>query len=174
MAFVHGVRRLPGGRVRVKLSSRERQILRSLPDQLRALLVADPEVPGAQEVAARLFPSAYEDPLDELEYRELVGRSLGEERLAAVDAFAETLEGGTAKRLVWSTELDADQAAAWLSATNDARLALGVLLGITVEEEWEAGAVAGDPSRLLLHYLGWLQEELLAALLAELDDAESG
>jgi hypothetical protein len=164
--FLHGVRRLDGGGVRVRLSAREHEILSSLPDQLRPLLGGKGDGEAELRVRARLFPPAYEDRLAEEDYRDLVGAGLSEERLAAVETFARTLARGSGGRLGWSADLTADEASAWLSATNDARLTLGVLLGITTEAEWEAGPDHANASSILLYYLGWLQEELIAALLA--------
>lgn len=167
MSVVHGVSRLPGGGVRVRLTSRERALLQSLPEQLRPLLSGEG---GAPEVRGRLFPPAYHDEEQESEYRDLIGDSLVEERIERLEAFARTLDGGHSGRLSWSAELSADEAHAWLSALNDARLTLGVLLGITDESQWEDGVDRDDPSAVALFYLGWLQEQLLAALMSSLDE----
>lgn len=165
MAVLGGVRRLPGGRFRVRLSTRERDLLAALPAQLRPLLsgASDLQTPAGR-VTDRLFPSAYEDPLDELEYRELVGSQVSDDRLAAVEDFARTLEGGTARRATWTAELTGEQAEAWLSALNDARLTFAMVLGVTEESAWERGPDRRNPTSIALHYLGWLQEELLVAL----------
>lgn len=171
MALVHGVRRLPGGGVRVRLSSREREILRSLPDQLRPVLAGDED---PHQVRARLFPPAYDDPVEEDEYRQLIGEGLVEERMAAVDAFARTIEGGRMGRLTWTVELSADEAEAWLSTVNDVRLLLASVVGIASEDEWEIGPDRRDPASVILWYLGWLEEELVAALMGGLpEDAGS-
>ncbi len=169
MARRSGVRRAADGGVRVTLTSRERDLLRSLAPQLRPILAGEQDLDTAGGwVRERLFPSAYSDPLDEMEYRELIGDGLARERLAALDAFAATLDGGAEGRLTWSTSLDADQAHAWLSATNDARLTLAMVLGVTDESEWERRPDPEDATTVVLHYLGWLQEQLLAALSGQL------
>lgn len=171
MGLLGGVRRLPGGGVRVRLSSRERDLLRSLPAQLRPLLSGSQDlVTGSGSARDRLFPPAYEDPLDELEYRELVGSQVSEERLAALEDFARTLEGGSTRRLSWMTDLTSEEADAWLSALNDARLTLAMIVGVKEERDWEQGPNRSDPSSVALFYLGWLQEELLAALMGRLDE----
>lgn len=165
MARRSGVRRTADGGVRVTLTTRERDLLRSLAPQLRPILAGEQDLDTAGGwVRERLFPPAYADPLDEMEYRELVADDLAQERLAALEAFAATLDGGSQGRLAWSTSLDADQAQAWLSATNDARLTLAMIVGVTAESEWERGPRPDDPTSIVLHYLGWLQEQLLAAL----------
>lgn len=167
MGLVHGATRLPGGGVRIRLSARERSLLASLPGQLRPLLSGQAE---AGAVRDRLFPRAYEGADEESEYRDLVGESLVEERIERLEAFASTLDAGHGGRLGWTVELSSDEAHAWLSALNDARLTLGVLLGITEESQWEGGPAHDDPSAVALYYLGWLQEQLLAALMSSLDE----
>jgi hypothetical protein len=170
MGLTHGIRPAAGGRMKVRLSTRERDLLRSLPDQLRPLLTGQVDVAGVRE---RLYPSAYADPEAEREYRDLIGTSLVDERMEKVNAFAQTLEGGTVGRLGWTLELDVEQAEAWLSALNDARLVLGAVVGIVDERRWEAGPDERDPNSVALYYLGWLQEELLAALTGSLPPRET-
>ena len=169
MARLHGVRRLASGGVRVRLSAREREVLRSLPARLRPLLAGeeDFDTPGGR-ATARLYPGAYGDPMAEMEYRELLGETISRERLGAVEAFSRTLDGGDAGRLYWTTELDDEQAHAWLSALNDARLVFSMLAGITDESQWERRPERGEDLLTLLHYLGWLQEDLLHALMGGL------
>lgn len=174
MALLAGIRRLTDGGVRVRLSSRERELLRSLPEQLRPLLAGDQDLmTETGRVQDRLFPPAYEDPLDEMEYRELVGTQPGEERLASLEDFARTLEGGTTRRASWVTDLTAEEADAWLSALNDARLTLAMIVGVTEERHWGTGPDRSDPTSVALFYLGWLQEELLDALTGGLEEGES-
>ncbi|MPZ87086.1 MAG: DUF2017 family protein [Nitriliruptorales bacterium] len=171
MGLLGAIRRLPDGGVRVRLSSRERELLRSLPGQLRPLLSGEQDlVTETGRVQDRLFPPAYDDTLDEMEYRELVGSQPGEERLAALEDFARTLEGGTLRRLSWLTDLTAEEADAWLSALNDARLTLAMIVGVTEERQWETGPDRSDATSVALSYLGWLQEELLGALMGRLED----
>lgn len=163
MSRWHGARRVAPDRIRVRLSVRERNVLRTLPGQVRPILVGDV---AADAVRQRLFPSAYDDPLADLEFRELMGDSLLEEKVALLDVFAQTLDGGQVGAAGWSVELSDEEAHAWLAATNDARLLLAGILGITSEDQWEAGALHDDPAGMLLSYLSWLQEELLAVLLS--------
>lgn len=152
----------------MRLTTRERDLLRALPDQLRPILTGEER---AEQVRQRLFPPAYDDPVDELEYREMVGPGLVAGRVEALDVFARTLDTGEARLQTWTVELSAEQAAAWLSAVNDARLALGSLLGITSEQQWERGPDRSQPSSVALWYLGWLEEELVTALMGDLPDA---
>lgn len=170
MAFGLGVRRLPGGRLRVRIGAGERDVLRTLPGQLRPLLSGERDLDTAAGwVRHRMFPAAYADPLDELEYRELVGNAVSEGRMAAVEDFAKTLDGGTVRMGLWTAELTSEQADAWLSALNDARLTLAMVVGITTEADWEHHRNAADPTSAVLSYLGWLQEQLLHAVMGGLE-----
>jgi hypothetical protein len=167
VAFTHGIRRLSNGRFRVRLSARERELLRSISPQLRPIVAGEDDVADA---STRLFPRAYDNMEMEMEYRDLVGTSIADVRVAALDAFAETLDLGTTSRLGWSVSLDADQASAWLSAINDCRLVLGTVTGVDDEGKWDEGPDDDDPNSVALFYLGWLQEELVAALAQELPE----
>ncbi|MPZ71829.1 MAG: DUF2017 family protein [Nitriliruptorales bacterium] len=160
------VARADGG-VTVHLSARERDLLRSLPGQLRPLLAGEAEAPT---VSSRLFSRGYEDNELEAEYHSLVAEDVVSQRLAAMDAFAVTLEEGSQRGGRWRTELDAEAATAWLSAINDGRLILGALLGVTDESAWEQHADDENPTSIVLYYLGWLQEELVAALTTALPE----
>lgn len=169
MRNLHGVRRLPSGLLRVRLSEAEHALLSTLPEQLRPLLTGEAT---PDEVRARLFPRVYEDPLEELEHRPVGDEERASERLLAIDLFARTLASGKVGRLGWSVELTGEEAGAWLSAVNDARLVLGVVLGITTESQWEDDLDPGDPTGAALWYLGWLEEQLVQALMATLDDGD--
>ena len=155
----------PDGGVTVNLSVRERDLLRSLPEQLRPLLTDTEQAPG---LGAALFSRGYDDDEDERKYRELIGDDIVTQRTAALDTFAASLDGGKVRAGRWRAELDAEQAAAWLSAVNDGRLALGALLGITDESAWEERVDDENPANVVLYYLGWVQEELVTALMTSL------
>jgi hypothetical protein len=92
--LTHGVRRLPDGGFRVRLATRERELLRSLPAQLRPVLSGEQQVGDSGQ---RLFPAAYDDLADEMEYRELVGDSLTQERLAALDRLSRGVAAGSTR-----------------------------------------------------------------------------
>lgn len=155
----------PDGGVTVNLSNRERDLLRSLPSQLQPLLTGDDAAPN---VASTLYSRGYEDDELESEYRSLAGDDIVAQRVSAMETFAETLDAGSTTGGRWRADLDAQEAAAWLSAVNDGRLVLGALLGITDEAEWERGPSDDEPASVVLYYLGWLQEELVEALMGQL------
>ena len=165
----HGIVPAAQGGVRVGLSRRERDLLRSLPDQLRPLVSGEEQAPVVSGV---LYSRGYDDDELEAEYRTLAGDDIVAQRVAALDAFAESLDAGTERDGVWRHELDAAAAGAWLSAINDGRLVLAALLGITEESQWEQGPSDDNPAGVVLSYLGWLQTELVDALMVSLPAAD--
>ena len=144
------VKRGRGGRFELRLPDAERSLLRELPGQLRTLLAE------GDSSLARLFPPAYpDDPEKDAEYHRLMDDDLRARRLAALD---------TVERTVDATDLSEEELLGWLSALNDLRLVLGTRLDVTEEldavpdDHPLAGAFA------VYSYLGWLQEQVVAAL----------
>ncbi len=142
------------GDIQLRLPDEERELLRSLPAQLRSLLDEEPDDPALR----RLFPPAYSDDADlEAEYRRLMGDELMEKHLGALAVIEETVE---------SERLTEEQAHSWLAALNDLRLVLGTRLDVSEE-------MLGDevdpsdpqaPALALYGYLSWLQEQMVDAL----------
>jgi hypothetical protein len=134
------------------LSPQERDLLRSLPDQLRDLLGTD------DPALRRLHPPAYQDdPEREEEYRRMVRDDLVRQRLAALEVMRTTIDHDT---------IDEEQLSAWLGTLNDLRLVLGTRLEVT-EDLYEEGMPDDDPRAPLFEvyrYLGWLEEHVIAAL----------
>jgi hypothetical protein len=112
------IERTSKGEIRLRLPRDERALLRSLPGQLRRLLVEAPDDPSLE----RLFPPAYDDADSEAEYRRLMADELLEGRRRALRVIEETLD---------QDRLTKEQAESWLTALNDLRLVLGTRLGVT-------------------------------------------
>jgi hypothetical protein len=150
--FSPRVERTARGDFRLRLSAREREILRALPGQLRELLGTD------DPALHRLFPPAYDEGSErQAEYASLVRGELLRDRLEALAVMEGTMD---ARRL---TE---EEMTAWLGALNDLRLVLGTRLEVT-EEMYEEGLPDDDPraeSFALYTYLGWLEEQVVEAL----------
>jgi len=151
------VKRTRRGDFELHLPREERDILRTLPRQLRELMSSD------DPALERLFPPAYPDEPDlQSEYDGLVRGDLMEQRLGSVEVMERTIE---AKRV------NEDELVAWLSALNDLRLVLGTKLGVTEEDDPEE--ISDDdslaPSYALYYYLGWLEEQVVEALASGLD-----
>ena len=146
------VQRTRRGHFRLRLPRREREVLRSLPGQLRQLLgTGDPAL-------RRLYPPAYEDQPDrQEEYDRLVRGDLTRERVEALEVIERTID---------ASRLTEEELTAWLGALNDLRLVLGTRLEVT-EEMYEEGLPEDDPRATafgLYAYLGWLQEQVVEAL----------
>ncbi|HSJ50234.1 MAG TPA: DUF2017 family protein [Actinomycetota bacterium] len=140
----------------LRLSPPEREVLRSLPGQLRAL-VSDGD-PGADPALGRLYPSAYlDDPDAARDFDEMTRDELTERRLAALEVMERTVD---------ARRVNEDEMAAWLSSINDLRLVLGVRLAVTEEsrpEDFAEDQVA-EASFSLYAYLSGLEEEIVEAL----------
>ena len=144
------------GGYRLLLSAGERELLRSLPGQLRELLRSD------DPSLARLFPPAYDqDHAATDEFRELMQRELREGALEALRVVEQTVD---------STRLDEAELGGWLHALESLRLVLGTQLDVT-EEMFADELDPADP-RLpgleLYGYLSWLQEQAVAGRAAGL------
>ena len=156
------IERSRSGDLRLRLPAEERELLRGLPAQLRALLDDEPEDPSLR----RLFPPAYaahgEDPEHaryEAEYRRLMGDELRSKRVEALAVLEETVD---------AERLSEEQAGSWLSAVNDLRLVLGTTLDVS-EDMFEDEIDPADPNAAALAlygYLSWLEEQLVEALAA--------
>jgi Domain of unknown function (DUF2017) len=145
--------------VRVALSDEESQLLQGIVHEYLELLDAERE-PG-DPVMTRLFPSAsIDDPFLEADFRQLADDDLHEHKLLTARRVLEYLDAGDRRPL---TE---EEQEAWLVLLTDVRLAMGVRLGVT-EETFESFPNPNDPAQwplAVLHYLGSLQESLVAAL----------
>ncbi len=147
--------------VLVRLEDHEIGLLQSLLAEMETLLRAEVE---ADPVNRRLFPDAYESEEDSEAYRELVGDSLRKDKLAALEKMKTGLERGGQEKSIRLSPEDADT---WLPVLTDLRLAIGTRNDVT-EEKMAAEVDPEDPGSaglLVLHWLGWLQESLLEALI---------
>jgi Domain of unknown function (DUF2017) len=149
------IERTSSGEYRLRLNDAERAVLRMLHAELGTLL-DEPDDPDLQ----RLFPPAHEDPEREAEYRGLVGDQLVDGRTRALQTVERTLD---------AEKLTAEEADAWLRVLNDLRLILGTRLDVT-EETMLGELDPRDPNAqqyAVYAYLSWLQEQLVAALSAD-------
>jgi len=153
------------------------------PDEVRVLRKVASEVLGllmdgfdrSDPVVARLFPEVYPDrSADSAEFREYTEGDLKTGKIDQAGAILAALPSDGAGEV----RLDGDEAEAWLRAINDARLAMGVRLGVGPDTELSDeldDAVMHDPasSRVfqlsVYAYLGYLQESLLNALTDDFD-----
>jgi hypothetical protein len=166
------------GTVRAELDAVEAQVLADLAGQLLSLveppaLGDDPlaalvgmsgsEVPAPDDpVLARLLPDAYrDDPEAAGDFRRFTDAELRARKRADAQHVLASLpaDGG---RLALSRD-DVDR---WLGFVNDARLALGTVLGVSDDTDPEE-ADEDDPAYQAMQvysWLGWLQESLLSCV----------
>jgi hypothetical protein len=144
-------RRGSDGLYTVSLEAYERELLRSLPGQLRDLLATD------DPALIRLYPPAYvsDDEANE-EYQRLTRGDLTNRRLEALDLLESTVD---------ADRLTEEQLAGWMGALNDLRLVLGTRLDVS--EDDYANEVPDDdpeaPAWALYGYLGYLLEAVVEA-----------
>jgi hypothetical protein len=146
------IRRLRSGEFQVRLEPEEREVLRSLPGQLRELLHE-----GDDDSLRRLNPPAYTDePELEEEYQRLMGDDLRRRRLEALEMMEATVD---------AERLGEDQLTAWMRSINDMRLVLGTRLGVSEDMAMEVDPLdPRAPALALYGYLSWLEEQVVEAL----------
>jgi hypothetical protein len=144
------------GGYRLRLPPEERELLRSLPGQLRVVLETD------DPSLRRLFPPAYTDDEEaDDEYRRLMRDELLEGKLAALQVVEET---------AGADHITAVQLEGWLGALESLRLFLGTQLDVS-EQTYDQELDPDDPSApalALYGYLSWLQEQAVEALSSSL------
>lgn len=152
------------------LGSSEAAVLRQVAEDLGALFGDVPESGWRDDpVLDRLFPRAYLDPTEESaeeEWQGLVHDDLLAGRQGALRTFRESLARARQRLGRLEVDLTEDEAEAWLSVLNDARLALGTRLEVT--EDLDPGAVRHDHPEAAAYavywWLGWAEEHLVEAL----------
>ncbi|MCZ7588437.1 MAG: DUF2017 domain-containing protein [Gaiella sp.] len=155
-----GIDRRRDGSFRVRLPPEERDVLASLPAQLREALTS------GEPTLYRLFPPAFtDDDAANAEYARLVGATLLEGKLQALSEL---------ERTAHAESLTDVELLTWLGALESLRLVLGTQLDVTEESYGPLDRDDPDAPRLALyHWLSWLQEEVVHALSAALEDAAS-
>ncbi len=139
------------GRIQLRLDERERVAILDILEQLQTHI---------SRVLATT-PRAYEDESKQAEYDRWVRPEIERGYEADLDVIRDAL--GAGDELLVLTEA---QVFAWLRGFNQLRLAAGSLLGIS-DDGWESAAtdeLRARPEFGMLMALGWLQEELVAAL----------
>ena len=115
-------------------------------------------------VLARLLPDAYsDDPEASAEFRRYTEESLRAAKINSAQAVLASLPAGGGEVVLSETECQH-----WLKALNDVRLALGVRLGITDEnEDLTENLSADDPRSAYIwvyQWLAYLQDSLIESL----------
>jgi hypothetical protein len=134
----------------VNLGADERNLLRSLPTQMRAVLT-DTDDPGLR----RLFPPAYSSPQHREhadEYRRLMTEDLVQRHRDALDVLERTAD---------AEELSGEELEGWMRSLNGLRLVLGTRLGVTEDDD---PSLQMTSEYALYYFLGYLQECVVEAL----------
>ena len=140
------------GGVRVRVEPQVRELIGSLVEQLRELLLVDE---GTE--LTRLYPNAYpDDPEREADFRAVVHDQLLMQRLDAIDIVAATLD---------ADQLSVEEADAWLSTINQIRLVLGTRLDVR-EDDHEIDPDHPDAGATIIY-------QLLSHVLDALTDART-
>lgn len=152
-----------------KLDAVESEVLRDVLSQVMELVGDD--LDRADPVVARLFPDFYpDDPEASGDLRRYTDDDLKAAKLESAGAVLGSLPrgGGTVR-------LDEEQAALWLRALTDARLALGMRIDVRDDTDLEGeidDAVAADPTSPRVQQLSVYA--FLTLLQASLVDALAG
>ena len=151
------LRRTRAGQYQLRLSKAERDLLRSLPGQVRELIDStDPADPSVR----RLFPPAYRnEEKAEADYQNLMHDDLLEHHRQALIVMEETID---------ADRLEEEQVVSWLSALNELRLVLGTNLEVSEGTEPVDPSDPRAPGLALYGYLSWLEEQVVEALAASL------
>lgn len=174
-----GFERSAFGRISIDLGEDQRRIIGSLAQQMIDLLTPDADVeadPLAEMVGispdaktpedpalARLLPSAYPDDEEAAaEFRRFTDRSLRDSKIASATAVLEDLQAPSLKVKVRNPD-------AWLMFLTDARLTIGVRIGITAENYEDLLELKPDDPRAgmfgVYDWLTYVQETLIRAIL---------
>ena len=162
--------------VRVRLAAEDAAVVRTLVEQLVALVDERPAGEGElagfgisdtaerpdDPVLARLFPDAYREDADAAhEFRRFTEAGLRDRKRQDAQVVLDGLRPG-------EVILDDEQAHAWLRVLNDVRLALGTRLDITEEFSDQIADLGIDDPRYpmfaIYDWLTFLQESLVRAL----------
>jgi hypothetical protein len=151
------LRRTKAGNYQLRLSKAERDLLRSLPGQVRELIDStDPADPSVR----RLFPPAYRnEEKAEADYQNLMHDDLLEHHRQALIVMEETID---------ADHLEEEQVVSWLSALNEVRLVLGTNLDVNEGQQPVSPSDPLAPGLALYGYLSWLEEQVVEALGASL------
>jgi hypothetical protein len=143
------------GRIETTLDDASWSILGTMPDYLAGL-----DGDRSDPAVARLYPPGHPDDEEaERRFRSLVTPGLRHARSKDLEAFVAVVAGRP-------DSLSAAEASVWLRVLGEARLAIAARAGVVGEapDGWDE-AEPESPEIALVHFLGYLQGSLAAALL---------
>ncbi len=138
----------------------ELELLRSLPEGVRALLVdEDVDDPAYR----RLFPTCVPGDDDtDAEVRRLIHDDVLSERLEGLDEIAGILDRAEPHRGRHRVDLDEEEAGLFLGVLNDVRLTLGARIGMDHLNRNDVGPDHPAAATVaVMDHLAWMQEAIL-------------
>lgn len=148
------IRRTGPGMFALRLPGPEREMLGSLLPELRQMVLSD------DPSARRLSPPAYPfDVAAETEFRELTHKDLVAARLAAIERVEATLG---------ASHLDGETLYCWSDVINSLRLVIGTGMNVSESLPDLHPQDPAAPALAVYEYLGWLLEEAVVAMSADL------
>jgi len=159
------------GGATVRFEGVEVEALRDLAAQVAQVLGGGVPEHGTDPIRDRLFPRAYVDPTEdrsEEEFQSVVHEDLVRAKSEAVAALLADLDASTDRRDRLTLELDPAGVEQWVGALNDVRLTIGVVLGVSEDDDAEDDLPPDDPRAAGLatyHWLTWVQGTLVEVLL---------
>lgn len=161
--------RTDDGGLRVTLPLIERTLLLDMAETLRDVIAdVDADTPP-DELTGRLFPRAYEDPLEQMAYAESTMSPLAEGKRTMLDTFEASLAGGRTTERRWSGDLDVEQISAWIAVLQDGRQVLARVVGIRTETDWESLEDSGEDVAVVLRYLGDLLNAFVVLMMGQIE-----
>jgi hypothetical protein len=160
-----------GGGATVRLEAVEIDALRDLAGQVEQLFAGGVPEHGVDPIRDRLFPRAYVDPTEdraEDDFQSVVHEDLVRAKSEAVAALLADLDASADGRGRVTLRLEGEAIERWIGALNDVRLTLGVVLGVTEDDDTEAEPPNDDPRAAGLatyQWLTWVQGSLVEILL---------
>ncbi len=168
--------------MRVTLPPVERALLLDMAAAIRGVIADHDADTPPTELTGRLFPRAYEDPLDQMQFAESMMGPLVEGKRTMLDTFEQSLVPDLAQTAAtgrrtgadrpWTADLDGDQVAAWLAVLQDGRQVLATVVGITEESDWQQLEDPSDDSEIVLAYLGDILHSMVVLLMGDMDEAD--
>ncbi|MDO4252576.1 MAG: DUF2017 domain-containing protein [Rothia sp. (in: high G+C Gram-positive bacteria)] len=145
-------------------------------DPLEAIVGISSSAELPQDPAvARLLPTASKDPELADEFRRYTELNLRQQKISQLKMAEFDVQTG-------QVLLDEAKARMWAAALNDVRLTLGARLNIKTEldsqevaakNNWDSIANVEDYMALVYNFVTWLQDTLMDALLADIDQEPS-
>ena len=159
------------GGATVRFEPVEVAALRDLTAQVGQVLGGGVPEHGTDPIRDRLFPRAYVDPTEdrsEDEFQSVVHEDLVRSKSDAVAVLLADLDGSTDRRGRLTVELDPAAVEQWVRALNDVRLTIGVVLGVTDDDDASEDLPPDDPraaGMATYHWLTWVQGTLVEVLM---------